>query len=190
MPTVCNAPLGRSDVEVRAVGDVEVAVVADRQIQRPVQAARQHCPGVPAGEDLGDLAGEVRDEQPAVDEGAVVQAGIQLGQHGLLAGARIDAQHLAAGHLGGDDEARPRRTSPSRARRDRRQRVSAAPPSGSMRQISLAPITGKYSRPSGPTSIALGDGTFSSSTRGSPPFRSSSRSRPPSRHSPMNSRPR
>ena len=31
-----------------------------------------------------------------------------------------------------------------------------------MRQISLAPITGKYSKPSGPTSIALGDGTFSS----------------------------
>ena len=27
-----------------------------------------------------------------------------------------------------------------------------------MRQISLAPITGKYSRPSGPTSIAFGDG--------------------------------
>ena len=58
-----------------------------------------------------------------------------------------------------------------------------------MRQISLAPITGKYSNPSGPTSIALGDGTFSNSTRGSPPSRSSSRSRPPSRHSPMNKRP-
>ena len=29
-----------------------------------------------------------------------------------------------------------------------------------MRQISLAPITGKYSRPSGPTSMALGEGTF------------------------------
>ena len=35
----------------------------------------------------------------------VVQAGVQLGQHGLLAAARIDAQHLTAGHLGGDDVA-------------------------------------------------------------------------------------
>ena len=38
-----------------------------------------------------------------------------------------------------------------------------------MRQISLAPITGKYSNPSGPTSMALGDGRFSSRTRGAPP---------------------
>jgi hypothetical protein len=67
--------------------------------------------------------------------------------------------------------------------------VSGAPPSGSMRQISLAPITGKYSRPSGPNSMALGDGTFSSRMRGGPPARSNSISLPPSRHSPMNSRP-
>ena len=59
--------------------------------------------------------------------------------------------------------------------------------SGSMRQISLAPITGKYNKPSGPTSMALGDGTFSSRIRGGPPARSNSISRPPSRHSPMKS---
>ena len=63
-----------------------------------------------------------------------------------------------------------------------------SPPFGSTRQISLAPITGKYSSPSGPTSIALSIGMFSSRIRGSPVSRSSSISRPPSRISPMNNR--
>ena len=97
--------VGADDVEVGAVGDVEVAVVADREIQRPVQSARQHRAGLAAAENLGDLTGEVGDEQPVADEGQVVQPRIELGQQRLLAAARIDAQHLPAGHLRGDDEA-------------------------------------------------------------------------------------
>src|ERR1700755_3062468 len=56
--------------------------------------------------DFGDLAGEIRDEQPISDEGRVVQAGVEIGQHRLLAGARVDAQHLPAVHLGRHDVAR------------------------------------------------------------------------------------
>ena len=92
-------------IEVGAVGDVELPVVADGQVQRPVQSARQHGAGLAAGQDLGDLTGEVRDEQAVADEGQVVEPRVELGQQRLLTASRIDAQHLSAGHLGRDDEA-------------------------------------------------------------------------------------
>ena len=120
----------------------------------------------------------------------VVQARVQLRQNGLLAVARIDAQHLPAGHLGRDDEAlgielhRVGNAEVARdplglaACRDRSARSRWRPSPGS--------TAARRARPP----CALGDGRFSSSTRGAPPSRSSSISRPPSRHSPMNSRPR
>ena len=72
----------------------------------------------------------------------VVEARGQLRQHRLVAGARIDAQHLPAGHLGGHDEALG-------VELDRVGHAEVAgdplrlPPSGSIRQISLAAISGK-----------------------------------------------
>ncbi len=97
--------VGTHDIEVGAVSDIEVAVVTDSEIQRPVQSARQHRASLAAAENLGDLTGEVRDEQPVVDKGQIVQPRSELSQQGLLAAARIDPQHLPAGHLRGDDEA-------------------------------------------------------------------------------------
>src|SRR5262249_39741687 len=89
-----QAAVGTHAVEVGAVGDVEVTVVADREIQRPVQPTRQYRADFAAGKNLGDLAGDVRYQQSAVDKGAVVQPGGELRENGLVASARIDAKHL------------------------------------------------------------------------------------------------
>ena len=115
--------------------------------------------------------------------------GVQLGQHGLLAVARVDAQHLPAGDLGGDDVAVGVELDrvghaevagdpfAARRRRGRCARSRWRPSPGS--------TAGRRGRPPSRWATARSPAAPAARRR----LRSSSISRPPSRHSPMNSRP-
>ena len=119
----------------------------------------------------------------------VVQAGVQLRQHGLLAVARIDAQHLPAGHLGGDDVAVGVELHRSRARRDRPRPVAARRLRGRCARSRWRPSPGS-------TAARRGRPPWRWATARSPAGPAARRRRGrvpsavrPSRHSPMNSRP-
>lgn len=88
-----------------AVGDVECAVRSHGQVQGPREAVCERGLRLAAAEDLGDLAGEARDEQAVADEGEIVETRSDIGQHGAVAGARVDSEYLSGAHLRGDDVA-------------------------------------------------------------------------------------
>ena len=95
---------GAKRVGERTVGHIEKSLFGHRQTEREVESFGNEVPGLAAFENLGDISGDIRYEQPIADERAVVEAGREIGQHRALAVARIDAQHLSAVHLGRDDE--------------------------------------------------------------------------------------
>lgn len=86
-----------------SVGYVECAVRSHRQVQRPGEAVCESGSGLAAAENLGDLAGEARDEQAVADEGEVVETRPDIGKYGAVAGARVDPKDLSRGDLRGDD---------------------------------------------------------------------------------------
>ena len=100
---MCNDPSGSTTIEIRAVGDVKLPVVPYGQVQWPVKPAGQHRPRGTVRRYLGDLPGEVGDQQPVADERAVVQTRTELGQQMWFAATRVDTQHLSAGHLSRHD---------------------------------------------------------------------------------------
>ena len=61
--------------------------------------------GLAAAKDLYDVSPNIRHEEPMADERTFVQTGSEFGQHAAIAVSRIDPQHVAAVHLGRDDEA-------------------------------------------------------------------------------------
>lgn len=124
-----------------SVGYVECAVRSHRQVQRPGEAVCESGSGLAAAENLGDLAGEARDEQAVADEGEVVETRPDIGKYGAVAGARVDPKDLSRGDLRGDDvtsESNFNATGTPRSPATR----SGSPPSGSIRQMSLVPRAG------------------------------------------------
>src|SRR6202044_587830 len=79
----------------------------DCETERKIKSRSYEVLRFAAVENLGDAAVDIGNEQPIADEGAVVQTRGEIREHRAIAGARIDAQHLAAHHLGGDDESLP-----------------------------------------------------------------------------------
>ena len=131
---------GAERVAKRAVRDEQRSVRAHGEAERPLQRAGDDRADHAVAEQFGDLAGDAGYEDAVADEADIVEAGTKIGKDFAGAADRVDAQHLAAGDLGGDDA--PLAVELDRVRHAQIATTSCAPVSKSTRQISLAPMTG------------------------------------------------
>src|SRR5262249_34748156 len=86
-----------------SIGYKYQAVRVNSKAQRPVEPVGHQVPRPAACQDLRYIARYIRNKQPIAHERHVVQTRTEIGEHRPIAGSRIDSQHLAAVHLGGDD---------------------------------------------------------------------------------------